>query len=462
MSSKSYNTNDGDTLADSTLNTPLNTPRSPLNENIPPPPGLSSGPPGGPPPRGPPGGPPGLSYGPGGRHPPGGRGPGGPPPRGPGGPPPGLSSDSAPSIENILNQVNKIPPKFISNNELKKELPKDDLTDLQDTIINAELNNQTKNTENNTNMIYISINIPFDIYNTDNSIFFKIGEFFNTFTDINLMDQQNVDTNATTKIINDIFHFQDESINNENSKIDYSFWFEDNELYTIDNANMQSFLNDLSKFIKSSKEMIKNTNIKYDIKSKESKKSKVLNVLYDKNEETTNNFNGGGINEIYYIKIKLPFEKIIDNDNELLKTLKTYITRLTGILNIDAKNNEDFVRNQIKLNINNIIEQNVFSKINSNELLNYIITNKVSKNENEYVYINLFNIIKKYYVLNQDKIHFIFEKNDDVIFILSNITIRPFLLMFYKTLIINNNDTIDAYFDRFNNKYNTRFNKSIL
>ena len=292
--------------------------------------------------------------------------------------------------------------KHPENDDKKKNLKINEILEMQDLIINTEKQNKTQ-TNADENIIYISINIPLN----KRSILLDIGEFFDTNTDDN-----------NNNILNKIFEFQnknssDTSSSINNATIDYSFWFNDNELYTLDQVDMQNLFNELSNFLNKSNEFINKTNITYNIKKKHRKETF---SEYEEGETLV----GGSIN-YEYIKIKLPFQTINNNSDIDINTLKEYEA------NNEAK----------KIIITEIIKKKIISNINNkNDLLNYIIDNKVEGNN----YTMLFNIIKTYYDVNKDKIKFVFEDSiGDDLCTLSILTIRLFLIMNYKEKIIKEN-----------------------
>jgi hypothetical protein len=297
-------------------------------------------------------------------------------------------------------------------------------------------------TETDKNIIYISINIPIiNIVNVppsqlaynnflNKNIFYNIGKFFND-------KEQVVKGDSSTEIIiQKIFSFQLSCFNGEVS-VDYSFWFNDIELYKIDTQNMQTFLNGLETLIKKSNTMVTDSDIVYQIKGGDD------SIV-------------GGSNDNRYIKIKLPFEKV--ENKQSIETLSKPYT------------------NEIQTLITTIIKQKVVKKFNnSNDLLQYIIMNTVHTGE-YYKGTNLpttnapktdmdvsdwtsfgtlFDTIVNYYAKNQNMIKYLLENNDNSnTTTLSNFEIRVFLSE-YASMIIEkklNQHTYDALVDKFKNK----------
>ena len=297
---------------------------------------------------------------------------------------------------------------------------------------NEIVNEITENTDKN--IIYISINIPINNtsvpYNTEipkeisENIFYNIGNFFNINGDNPIIKNEGI----ALATIKKIFEFQYRCFEGE-VEVDYSFWFNEIELYKIDHKNMETFLNGLETLIKKSKEMVINSEIVYDFKGGD------YSIV-------------GGSNNINFIKIKLPFEKVEINEFiDILKDNKQ--TKVT-----------------LQKNITEIIKKKVVKKFNnSNDLLQYIIINKVDIGT-EYTYNKkknidierdmnvtgwdrfgkLFDIIVNYYAKNQNMIKYLLENNGDTT-IMSNIEIRVFLSGYAK-LIKNSTSPITP--DNFN------------
>jgi hypothetical protein len=175
-------------------------------------------------------------------------------------------------------------------------------------------------------ILYISINIPFDLKDKDD-IFYNLGKFYNPNENTSKSYKEyKINTDEFNDYIKVRYHDIFLKIINFQSKIydspdiDYSFWFNNNILFNLDQKAMQKYLNFLGDKI-----------------NEEQKK-------YDFNFDITGGaINGGGQEGTPYINIKLPLvvgkntsslEKLLNtntNKNDLINhTLRIFTKKITS------------------------------------------------------------------------------------------------------------------------------------